>query len=200
MSEKKLLRVLDAEQRDVGRGIARIDPRIVNELGLVAGDVVQIIGKKKTSALCWPGHPEDHGKEIIRIDGNIRNNAGVSIDDKVEIKKIEAKKATKITFAPTEPLRIVGGENYLSQILEGRVISRGDTIPINIMGRKIELIASSIQPSAESVIITEDTQVVIGEQLKAPLRAVPRITYEDIGGLRNEISINRVIFRELRHR
>ncbi|MCZ2845257.1 MAG: CDC48 family AAA ATPase [Candidatus Bathyarchaeota archaeon] len=200
MPEKKLLKVLDAEQRDVGRGIARIDPRIVNELGLVAGDVVQIIGKKKTSALCWPGHPEDHGKEIIRIDGNIRNNAGVSIDDKVEIKKIEAKKATKITFAPTEPLRIVGGENYLSQILEGRVISRGDTIPINIMGRKIELIASSIQPSAESVIITEDTQVVIGEQLKVPLRAVPRITYEDIGGLRNEIQkVREMIELPLRH-
>jgi transitional endoplasmic reticulum ATPase len=95
--------VLDAESRDVGRGIARIDPKIVSELGLIAGDVIQIIGKKKTSALCWPGHPEDSGKGIIRIDGYIRKNVGVGIDDKVEIKKIEVSKATKITLALSTP-------------------------------------------------------------------------------------------------
>ncbi len=200
MPEKKLLRVIDAEQRDVGRGIARIDPKVVSDLGLVAGDVVQIIGKKRTSALCWPGHPEDFGKGIVRIDGYIRKNAGVSIDDKVEIKKMEVRKATKIILAPAEPLRIVGGEDYLSQLLEGRVISRGDSIPLNIMGRKIELVVTSIQPTGDSVIITEETTIAIGEQLKAQVKAIPRVTYEDIGGLRNEIQkVREMIELPLRH-
>ena len=120
MPEKTVtLRVADAHQRDVGRGIARIDPKVVQELGLTSGDIVQITGKRKTNALSWPAYEQDFGKGIIRIDGYLRNNAGVSIDDKVLVRKIDAKIAEKITLAPTEPLRLVGGEEYLSQLLEG---------------------------------------------------------------------------------
>ncbi len=120
----------------------------MDELGLTSGDVIQIIGKKKTTALSWPGYESDHGKGTIRIDGYLRNNAGVSIDDKVTIRKIEAKIAQRVTLAPTEPLRIVGGEEYLSQILEGRVLARGDYVPISVMGRKIDLVVTSTTPTA----------------------------------------------------
>ncbi len=201
MPEKSAtLRVADALQRDVGRGIARIDPKVVDELGLTSGDVVQITGKRKTTALCWPAYQEDYGKGIIRIDGYMRNNAGVSIDDKVSIRKIEARIAERITLAPTEPLRIVGGEEYLSQYLEGRVLSRGDYVPINIMGRKVDLVVTNTNPTTEAVIVTERTEVVIGEQVKEPVRAVPRISYEDIGGLRPVIQkIREMIELPLRH-
>src|SRR5437667_162149 len=145
------LRVADALQRDVGRGIARIDPKVVQELGLTSGDVVQIIGKRKTNALCWPAHEQDYGKGIVRIDGYLRNNAGVSIDDKVTIRKIDAKIAERLTLAPTEPLRIVGGEEYLSQLLEGRVLSRGDFVPINIMGRTVNLVVTNTSPNFLSI-------------------------------------------------
>jgi transitional endoplasmic reticulum ATPase len=181
------LRVAEARSRDVGRGIARLDPEAMEKLGLTPGDVVEISGKRRTVAICWPGYGEDAGKGIIRIDGYTRNNAGVSIDEKVTVRKVEAKKATKITLAPTEPLRIEGAEDYLAQLLEGRVVTRGDSIPIGIMGRKVDLTVTSVQPPAPAVIITADTQIVIGEKPAAAVREVPRVTYEDIGGLQEEI-------------
>jgi transitional endoplasmic reticulum ATPase len=194
------LRVADALQRDVGRGIARIDPKVVQELGLTSGDVIQIIGKRKTNALCWPAHEQDYGKGIVRIDGYLRNNAGVSIDDKVTIRKIDAKIAERLTLAPTEPLRIVGGEEYLSQLLEGRVLSRGDYVPINIMGRTVNLVVTNTSPPAEAVIVTEGTEVLVGEQVKEPIRAIPKISYEDIGGLRPVIQkVREMIELPLRH-
>jgi transitional endoplasmic reticulum ATPase len=201
LPEKTLtLRVADAYQRDVGRGIARVDPKVVDQLGLTSGDVIQIIGKKKTTALSWPGYESDSGKGTIRIDGYLRNNAGVSIDDKVTIRKIEAKIAQRLTLAPTEPLRIVGGEEYLSQILEGRVLARGDYVPINVMGRKIDLVVTSTTPTAEAVIVTDQTQVTVGEQVKEAPRAIPRIAYEDIGGLRPVIQkVREMIELPLRH-
>ena len=201
MPEKTLtLRVADAYQRDVGRGIARVDPKVVDELGLTSGDVIQIIGKKKTTALSWPGYESDFGKGTIRIDGYLRNNAGVSIDDKVTIRKIEAKIAQRLILAPTEPLRIVGGEEYLSQILEGRVLARGDYVPINVMGRKIDLVVTSTTPTAEAVIVTDQTKVTVGEQVKEAPRAIPRIAYEDIGGLRPVIQkVREMIELPLRH-
>ena len=194
------LRVADALQRDVGRGIARIDPKVVQELGLTLGDVVQIVGKRKTNALCWPAHEQDYGKGTVRIDGYLRNNAGVSIDDKVTIRKIDAKIAERLTLAPTEPLRIVGGEEYLSQLLEGRVLSRGDFVPINIMGRTVNLVVTNTSPPAEAVIVTQGTEVLVGEQVKEPIRAIPKISYEDIGGLRPVIQkVREMIELPLRH-
>ena len=158
------LRVAEAQSRDVGRGIARIDPKSSSEIGLSAGDVVEIHGKKKTVAIYWPGYPEDTGKSLIRIDGYTRNNAGAGIDEKVDVKKVEAKEAKKITIAPTEPLRITGGEEYLKQILENRVISRGDIIPLGIMGRRINLMVTGFQPPAAAVMVVPSTQVVLSDK------------------------------------
>ncbi len=136
----------------------------------------------------------------MRIDGYLRNNAGVSIDDKVTIRKIDAKIAERLTLAPTEPLRIVGGEEYLSQLLEGRVLSRGDFVPINIMGRTVNLVVTNTSPNAEAVIVTEGTEVLVGEQVKEPIRAIPKISYEDIGGLRPVIQkVREMIELPLRH-
>jgi len=152
------------------------------------GDVVEISGKRRTVALVWPGYAEDYGKGLIRIDGYIRNNAGVSIDEKVTVMKIEAKKAVKVTLTPTEPLRIMGAEEYLRHLLEGRVVTRGDLIPLGIMGRKIDLTVISVQPPASAVIISSDTEIVISEgKSKAAIREIPRVTYEDIGGLSEAI-------------
>jgi transitional endoplasmic reticulum ATPase len=172
----------------VGRGIARIDSQVSSEIGLSAGDVVEIHGKKKTAAIYWPGYPEDTGKGIIRVDGYTRNNAGAGIDEKVDVKKVEAKEAKKITIAPTEQLRITGGEEYLKQILENRVISRGDLIPLGIMGRRINLIVTGVQPPAAAVIVVQDTEISLSDKpAKEMAMDVPRISYEDIGGLTDEI-------------
>ncbi|HID18705.1 TPA: AAA family ATPase, partial [Candidatus Bathyarchaeota archaeon] len=198
-AKKATLKVAEAHARDVGRGIARVDPKIMSELDLVSGDIIEIVGKKKTVALCWPGYPEDYGKGLIRIDGYLRSNAEVSIDGTVTISKLEAKKATKVTLAPTEPLRIIGVEEYLANLLNGRVIARGETIPINIMGRKIDLVVTSTQPAADAVIVTEETQIAVSEQVQPP-RAIPRVTYEDIGGLKDAIQkVREMIELPMRH-
>ncbi|MCW4034240.1 MAG: CDC48 family AAA ATPase [Candidatus Bathyarchaeota archaeon] len=182
------LRVAEAQSRDVGRGIARIDPKASSEIGLSAGDVVEIHGKKKTVAIYWPGYQEDTGKGIIRIDGYTRNNAGAGIDEKVDVKKVEAKEAKKVTIAPTEQLRITGGEEYLKQILENRVISRGDIIPLGIMGRRINLMVTGIQPPAAAVMVVPSTDITLSDKpAKELAMEVPRVTYEDIGGLTDEI-------------
>jgi len=186
--ERIVVKVAEAKPRDVGRGIGRIDPTISEKMGLVSGDVILIEGKKRTACLFWPGYPEDYGKGIIRIDGTIRRNAGVGIDDKVKIKKAVAKRAEQITLAPTEELKIMGGEEYLSQILEGRVITQGDVIELNIMGRKIDLVVTKISPISEAVIIERDTSITISEKpVKEREMKIPRITYEDIGGLKEEV-------------
>jgi len=186
-SETFTLRVAEAHGRDVGRGIARIDPKVMEEMNLTPGDVIEISGKRRTVAICWPGYEEDYGRGLIRIDGYIRNNAGVSIDEKVTLRKIEARKAQRITLAPTEPLRITGAEDYLAHLLEGRVVTRGDYIPISVMGRSIDLMVTGVQPPAPAVIIAADTKIVLTEKPAAVVREVPRVTYEDIGGLQDAI-------------
>ena len=196
-----ILRVADARHKDVARGIARIDPQAGDRLGIASGDIISIEGKKSTVAISWPGYPEDIGTGIIRIDGNVRRNAGASIDEKVTVKRTEAKEAETITFAPTKPLRIVGGERYLAHLLEGRVASRGDVVELNIMGNKIDLVAVSIKPQAPAVMLTDRTRVVISEKPVTEDQAqLPKVTYEDIGGLGEEIQkIREMIELPLRH-
>ncbi|MHA1580727.1 MAG: CDC48 family AAA ATPase [Candidatus Freyarchaeota archaeon] len=183
------VRVAEAKPRDVGRNIIRIDPQIASSLDIRTGDAVEIVGKRKTAALAWPGYPEDAGKGIIRIDGATRRNAGTSLDDKVEIRKVEAKPAKTITFAPTRAIRITGAEDYLRRLLEGRVISIGDYVEIATLSGKIILMVTNYTPRADTVIMTGETEVRVSEKPAEEIEAkrVPRVSYEDIGGLDEEI-------------
>jgi transitional endoplasmic reticulum ATPase len=187
MAEELTLKVVEARPTDVGRGIARVDPAVFREKGWQAGDVLSIQGKKKTAALLWPGYPDDTGTGAVRLDGNIRRNAGVSIDDKVPVKVVSASPAETVVFSPTVPLRITGGEEYLKRYMEGRVITRGDIIEISVMGRKIELMATRVSPAKEAAVIGDRTRIEISEKPAKEEKAGPRVTYEDIGGLSNEI-------------
>ncbi len=196
-----VLRVADARQRDVGKGIARIDPQIAERLKLTSGDVVSIQGKRTTYAISWPGYLEDVSTGTVRIDAVTRRNAGVSIDEKVTVKLAEAHEAESIGFAPTEPLRIRNAEPYIARLLEGRVVTKGDIIELAIMGNKINLAVVSTKPAGPAVMITDNTTVTISEK-PAPqvLAGVPRVTYEDIGGLGDEIQkVREMIELPLRH-
>ena len=140
-SNTATLKVAEAEQRDVGRKIARVDPEIAEALNIVSGDALELssIGRK-TTVLSWPAKEGDRGKGLIRMDGFIRNRLDVGINDLVEIKVVESKIAKDITFAPTEPLRIMGAEEYLAEYLNGTLMTKGDTVPISVMGRRIDLL------------------------------------------------------------
>ena len=198
--EEIVVKVAESRARDVGRGIARIDPMIYEKMELMPGDTVIIEGRKLTAATVMRGYPEDENTGIIRIDGQIRRNAGVGIDDKVKIRKIVATPAMQITFAPTQPLRIMGGEEYLKNLLEGRVVTQGDIITINVMGNPINLIVTGIKPVKEVVIITRATEIKISEKPAKETAGIPRVTYEDIGGLKEEIKkIREMVELPLRH-
>ena len=200
MAEEYTLKVGEARPSDVGRGIARVDQAVIYNAGWQAGDVLSISGKKKTAALLLPGYPEDTGTGIVRLDGNIRRNAGVSIDDRAPVKVTKSAPAGKVVFAPTVPLRITGGEEYLRRLLDGRVLTRGDVIEISVMGRKIELVATKITPAAEAVIIGDRTGIEISEKPAKEERSIPRISYEDIGGLGPEIKkIREMIELPMKH-
>jgi transitional endoplasmic reticulum ATPase len=206
-SNSRTLRVAEADSRDVGRRIGRIDPKVAQELGLSTGDAIEISSaqRKRTTVLNWPAYQQDYGKGLMRIDGYTRNKLDVGINDTVDIRKVEAKEAQTVTLAPTEPLRIIGAEDYLSGVLEGQLATRGDTIPLSIMGQRVDLVVISTAPSGP-VIISGSTQVNISEETaKAAAAAVkgggaPSITYEDIGGLRDEVTkVREMIELPLRH-
>src|SRR4030043_2159513 len=96
------LRVGDARQRDVGRGIARIDQRTMQKLGISAGDVIEIVGKRNTAAIAWPAYSEDQNREIIRIDGFTRKHAGVAMHELVVIHPAQVTNATTVVLAPLD--------------------------------------------------------------------------------------------------
>jgi transitional endoplasmic reticulum ATPase len=199
--ENITLKVAEAPQNLVGRGIAVVDPKVIHENGWQSGDVIEISGERRTFAKIWPGQTVDYGRALIRIDGYIRSSIGIGLDDRVTIKKADAKPATSLTLYPTEPLRIVGAESYLTQLMEGRVVNQGANITINIMGRRVDLVIAKAEPKADAVIINRNTIIQFTD--KAPKQThknIPNITYEDIGGLDREIArVREMIELPLKH-
>jgi transitional endoplasmic reticulum ATPase len=194
-----------AEQRDVGRKIARIDPDIAERLNISAGDALELSSdRKKTTVLSWPAREGDRGKRLIRIDGYIRNKLDVGVNDSIEVRKVQSKDARSITFAPTEPLRIVGAEEYLGEYLNGQLMTKGDTIPISVMGQRIDLVVISTNPSGP-VIINDSTKITVSEESAKAVQisgegGAPSITYEDIGGLGDAVGrVREMIELPLRH-
>ena len=199
--EKVSLRVAETDPKFVGKGIAIIDPKIMKELQLGTGDVLELSGnRRRTHALLWSAQQSDFGKKLIRIDGYTRNNLGVGIDDNVSVRKVNADKVQQVVLSPTEDLNVVGLEEYLPELLEGHVVTKGDSIPINMMGHKIGFIVNTIIPSDGPAIITANTDFVIGSVPKTGTKLIPRVNYEDIGGLRNEIQkVREMIELPMRH-
>jgi transitional endoplasmic reticulum ATPase len=199
------LKVAEAEQSDVGRRIARVDPKVARQLNLSAGDALEISSLgKKTNVLCWPARENDTGKGLVRIDGYLRNRLDVGINDSVEIRKVQSKSAEKVTLAPTEPLRIVGAEGYLQEYLLGSLLSTGDIFPLIIMGQRVDLVVISTNPSGP-VLMEDFTQVTVSEESEKAIKVAKgdgtsSISYEDIGGIKNEVSrLREMIELPLRH-
>ena len=201
MDGQVTLKVAETNSKFVGRGMALIDSKVMEELDLSTGDVIEVSGEKKGYVILWSSPPTDYGKKLIRIDGYTRNEIGVGIDDTVTIRKVIVKKAEQVVLAPTEELAIVGLEEYLPELLDGRVVAKGEVIPLNVMGRRIGFTVTSVSPSDATVsLIDSNTEFVIGTVPKQAAKGVPRITYEDIGGLRTEVQkVREMIELPLRH-
>jgi len=199
------LKVAETFSKFVGRGIALIDPRIIEEYDLRTGDVLELTNdhtSKKSYVLLWSSNPNDYGKGLIRIDGYTRENISAGIDDQVKVQKVNVENAEEIKMSPIEDLNIVGLEGYLSEKLDGRVVSKDDVILFNIMGKRIGFIIVSTKPQNPALLINSDTKFNIGSKSSISVqdKKIDRITYEDIGGIKNEVQkVREMIELPLRH-
>jgi transitional endoplasmic reticulum ATPase len=193
------LEVAKAYPNDSGRGIARLDPDTLLHLKLSPGDIIEIEGGKKTAAKVWRADRQDWNTDTVRIDGFTRQNADVGIGERVTIRKAEATKADRLVLAPPEEASVQFGSDAAGmvkrQILKRPVVER-DIVPVmsstnhpfmRSPGQAIPLIAVETEPEGV-VLVTEDTEVELREE---PISGFEKtgggITYEDIGGLQNEI-------------
>ncbi len=195
-----ILRIDETAQRHVGKGIAVIDPKVVKENKWQTGQIVELLANKKTHAKIWPGPADDYGFGIIRIDGLTRHNIGAGIGEKVSLKIVDSTPAEQIVLSPIEKLSLEGLQEYMSALYEGHVFTTGDTIIVNThLGGKTQLIVTSTSPS-KPVIVTPETQFRLGSMTKAVDNSIPRITYDDLGGLKKEVQkIREMVELPMRH-
>jgi transitional endoplasmic reticulum ATPase len=200
MSEVQL-RVGDARQRDVGRGIARIDQRTMQKLGISAGDVIEIVNKRTTSAIAWPAYSEDQNRDIIRIDGFTRKNSGVAINEYVVIRPAKVKTALTITLAPVDMRLNVDEDftNFVKNRLMERTLVEGDTTLVMMLGHAIPFTVSKTRPHG-IIKVTAETRLTILNEPAPEGKGLPRTNYEDIGGLQVEIQrVREMVELPLRH-
>jgi len=201
MSKDIRLRAAEARQRDAGRGKARIDDESMQALGIVAGDMIELRGKRTTAAVAWPAYQEDQSKGIIRIDGLIRKNAGAALNEYVIVKKAEVKEAQSIMLAPVDMRLNVDTDfvNFVKSRLVETPLVEGDSVFVVILGSAIPFVVTRARPHG-IVKVTQATSLQVLSEPTAEKKGIPRVTYEDVGGLHEEIRRTReMIELPLRH-
>ena len=190
------LRVAEGLGKDVGRGLARLDPKDLEKLGIQVGDIIGITGKRATVAKVMPAFKEARGKGVIQIDGITRANAGASLDEKVSVTKISPKPASKIVVKPVAgPTALMKERDleYMGKLLDGLPVVVGDRVRATLFGSRFQdfVVVSTIP--REAVVIVAQTVIRVEEvSRKSAEEASPSagqvgISYEDIGGLHKEI-------------
>jgi transitional endoplasmic reticulum ATPase len=195
------LKVTEALQNDVGRGIVRLDTKARKELGVTSGDIVEIQGKKTTGAIVWQSYPQDENLGIIRMDGLLRQNSGVGVGDFVKVAKAKTvKEAKKILFAPIQATRFTQEfADYVKRRLINMPITKGDNVVVGGFGSPLILQAIKVTPLGITQI-TEQTAVTLQEEPTKESEGISSITYEDIGGLGDQVKkVREIIELPLRH-
>jgi len=183
-----ILKVAEALAKDVGRGIARLDPKDMARLGVEVGDIIQVMGKRPTPAKVMPAFMEDRGKDIIQIDGITRENAQIGLDEKGQVQKAEYKTASVVVLAPltTRGTLKERDTGYIGKLLEGLAVSAGDKVRATLFGTRYqEFSVADTSPKGITVIHSTTTINITGEGGR--VKEGVGITYEDIGGLHREI-------------
>ena len=198
--QKIILKINEIPQQHVGKGRAIIDPKIIEDQSWNIGQILELTYNKKTYVKLWPALPQEYGTGIIKIDGVTRQNIGAGIDDKISIKSVEAVNAEQITLSPTEKITTDGLQEYMIYNYLNHVFTNGDSISLNTqVGNKIQFIITNTKPS-KPVIVTENTIFKLGSLTKAIDSSVPRITYDELGGLKNEVQkIREMVELPMRH-
>lgn len=208
MVEEVSLKVAEANQQDVGSGRARIDTKTRMALGVSPGETIEIVGQRSTAAVVWRVFQADEGKGLIKIDGLIRKNAKVSMGDKVLVRKVPTKGASKLILAPMIPknqrLKFgVGFENFIKSKLKSRPVTKADMIfipGITLIGGALPFTVLSTVPKG-IVVIDDATDIILkDEPVEETEQPKGSETYEDIGGLGQQLTrIREMIELPLKH-
>jgi transitional endoplasmic reticulum ATPase len=173
----------------------------MQKLGISAGDVIEIINKRTTSAIAWPAYSEDQNRDIIRIDGFTRKNSGVAINEYVVVRPAKVKTALSITLAPVDMRLNVDEDftNFVKNRLMERTLVEGDTTLVMMLGHAIPFTVSKTRPHGIIKVTTESRLTILNEPAPEG-KGLPRTTYEDIGGLHEEIQrVREMVELPLRH-
>ncbi len=183
------LRICEISVKDAGKGVARLDPKDMRTLGVNVWDLIEIGGKRKTVVRVMQLEKSLRGKSIVQVDGITRENARVGIDDRVFVRKVETEPGIKVVLAPLNSELLFNGDDsrYLLSRLEGVPITVGDRIRVTFPGARNEDFQVLGAIPAESVVICPTTKIELRRKPKGRVDA-SRVTYEDIGGLREQIA------------
>ncbi len=195
------LTVAEAIQMDVGRGVVRMSSEYLSRLGISSGDIVVIKGVSECPAIVWRARAEDEGLDIIRMDGLVRYNAGVSLGDKVVVRKAEVKEAKKIILSPLEEVSFTSDPtHFFHEKLLSRALKKDMKIAIDVLGTTLYYLVTLSSPKG-IVKVTPETELVISENVvKEEQLKGPNVNYEDIGGLKQEIEqIREMIELPMKH-
>jgi transitional endoplasmic reticulum ATPase len=194
------LRVAEAKHRDVGKRRARIDARYMEHLGIQAGEVVELVGKRSTAVTAWPADEEEKENDIIRIDGQTRKNAGVGLNDLLNVRKIDCKQAKSVTLMPLGDSSITVDKEFCDFVknrLKGYPVSEGDEISVVILGNQMDFKVERVSPKA-IVRIERPTKLTIMAEITSDRK--PRVTYEEIGGMKEQIKrLREIVELPMRH-
>ena len=206
--KEAVLKISEAFQQDVGYGRTRIDHQTRLNLDLSIGDVIEIEGTKKTAAVVWRAHPTDEGKGILRIDNLTRKNAGSGLGERVKIRRAQVEESKETVLAPliSKGQQIQFGSGIGGLIKKGllkRPITKGDSViipGIALFGSSLPFVVINTTPGG-IVSISEDTVIKVKEEAAKEIEVEgPRVSYEDIGGLHNEIlKVREMIELPLKH-
>ena len=185
------LKVTEALSKDVGRALARMDPADIVALGAAIGDIVEVVGKRRTVCKLMPAYKDDRGGARIQLDGLSRSNAGVALDDAVAVQKISAQAAQRIVLSPTAPGLSDRDLQYIGARLDGLPVIEGDRIRGTLFGnRSLDFLVRETQPKGP-VLIAPSTLLSVGPAQTEARSANPAgratFSYEDIGGLKREV-------------
>jgi len=196
------LRIAEALPKDVGRGIARLDPQDMSTVGIEVGDIIQITGKRPTVAKAMPAYPQDRGKGTLQIDGITRENARIGLGEKVQVRKAEYESAGSLVLASTTPSNSFVAERdrkYLGRLLEGLPVTQGDKLRAIFVGSRYQEFLV-VETSPTGVVVIDAHTAITVRRGTAAKREKAGVTYEDIGGLEKEIHrIREMIELPLKH-
>jgi transitional endoplasmic reticulum ATPase len=194
------IRVAECKIKDVGKKKALLESALMSKIGITNGDTVEIIGKKVTAVRVYTMQDTTKKSTCIHIDGQTRKNAGVSLNDYVLLKKINPNPAEKITLLCNTTQKLsTEFIAYLNTRFEGYPVTKGDQFTLNFLGTELEFIIFNSLPR-EIVKITRNTKIIIKPALKKFRKEHFRVTYEQIGGLKNQISrLREIVELPLRH-